>query len=160
MALACVTHTVSQAFLRKTTTLSSGHSQRAGDGRAGDPQQGAIARPRFEPIECGFFWLFIAGIAWVPFWYGSNDWLAWGINAMIFPGLAALHEISLLVRRKSHAVSISYIAAPAALFTGVILWVGLQIWSGCPLTSSIRSGLWPTMPLGIGSRVVSVSIVI
>src|ERR1700674_3693464 len=35
------------------------------------------------------FWVFIAGLAWTPFWYGSNDLVAWGINAVLFPGLGA-----------------------------------------------------------------------
>ncbi|HUY68958.1 MAG TPA: O-antigen ligase family protein, partial [Alphaproteobacteria bacterium] len=86
-------------------------------------------------------WIFVAGLAWVPFWYGSNDWLAWGVNAVIFPGLAALYELSLLVRGKRHPVAIGNLAFPAALFTGVVLWIGVQCltWPHSPLANSIWS---------------------
>ena len=67
-------------------------------------------------IDDAAFWLFMAGLAWVPFWYGSNDILAWGINAVIFPALVALYEFALLLRRKAHPVGIRAIAVPAALF--------------------------------------------
>ena len=44
--------------------------------------------------EWVFFGLLVAGLAWVPFWFGSDGLIAWGINATIFPGLAALYELS------------------------------------------------------------------
>lgn len=66
------------------------------------------------------------GLAWVPFWYGSNELISWGINAVLFPGLAALYEISLLIRRKGHAVGIRNLASAAALFTVVVIWIGCQ----------------------------------
>src|SRR2546423_15466838 len=43
-------------------------------------------------VERVIFWLFVAALAWTPFWYGSNDLVAWGINAVLFPGLAARFE--------------------------------------------------------------------
>jgi len=81
---------------------------------------------RSEPIEEGVLWLLIAAVAWVPFWYGSNDWLAWGVNAIVFPGLAAIYELSLLLRDKPHPVAIRYLAVPAALFAAVISWSAIQ----------------------------------
>ena len=52
------------------------------------------------------FVLFVGGLAWVPFWFGSNRLIAWGINAVLFAGLAALYELSLLVRLKPHPVAL------------------------------------------------------
>src|SRR6476659_635708 len=59
-------------------------------------------------------------------WFGSNVPLAWGINAIFFPGLVAIYELSLLIRGARHAVSIRQIKAPVALFTAVVLWILFQ----------------------------------
>jgi O-antigen ligase len=76
--------------------------------------------------EWVFFGLFVAGLAWVPFWLGSNRPLAWGINAALFPGLAALYELSLVLRGTSHPVAIRRIGLAAALFALVIVWILIQ----------------------------------
>jgi hypothetical protein len=62
-----------------------------------------------ERIERALFWLLVAGLAWCPFWLASNDLIAWGINAIIFPALTALYELSLLVHRERHPVGIKHI---------------------------------------------------
>jgi O-antigen ligase len=77
-------------------------------------------------VERIIFWLFVAALAWTPFWYGSNDLIAWGINAVLFPGLAALYEISILVRGENHPIGIRSLALPAALFAAVVGWIALQ----------------------------------
>src|SRR5262249_27733618 len=71
-------------------------------------------------------WMFIAGLAWCPFWFGSNDHLTWGINAALFPGLLVIYELSLLIRGERHPVAIKEIKAPAALFAAVVLWILIQ----------------------------------
>ncbi len=79
-------------------------------------------------------WGLIAGLAWAPFWYGSNDLIAWGINAVLFPGLAIAYEVSILVRGKKHPVGIKTIAISAGLFAGVLTWVWLQTATWVPST--------------------------
>src|SRR6266446_5234679 len=81
---------------------------------------------RADVTEQAILWLFVIALAWVPLYYGSNDLTAWGINAVLFPGLAAVYEVSLLIRRKSHPIGIRHLALPAALFTAVVLWIWLQ----------------------------------
>jgi hypothetical protein len=83
------------------------------------PAQSAI-------VEGVLLWTFIAGLAWCPFWFGSNGLFAWGINAVLFPGLVAIYELSLLARGERHAVAIKQIKTPAALFTAVVLWILIQ----------------------------------
>ena len=83
------------------------------------PAEGAI-------MERVLLWAFIAGLAWCPFWFGSNVLLAWGINAVLFPGLVAIYELSLLIRGERHPVAIRQIKAPAALFAAVVLWILIQ----------------------------------
>ena len=77
-------------------------------------------------VERVLLWAFIAGLAWCPFWFGSNVLLAWGINAVLFPGLVAIYELSLLIRGERHPVAIRQIKAPAALFAAVVLWILIQ----------------------------------
>jgi O-antigen ligase len=76
--------------------------------------------------EWVFFGLLVAGLAWVPFWFGSNRLIAWGINAVTFPALAALYELSLLLRGAPHPVAIRRIRLPAALFAATATWILLQ----------------------------------
>ena len=77
-------------------------------------------------VERMLLWAFVAGLAWCPFWFGSNVLLAWGINAVLFPGLAAIYEVSLLIRGEPHPVAVKQIKLPAVLFAAVVLWVLIQ----------------------------------
>ena len=77
-------------------------------------------------VDRALLWAFIAGLAWCPFWFGSNVLLAWGVNAVLFPGLAVLYELSLLIRGERHPVAVRQIRIPAALFGAVVLWILLQ----------------------------------
>jgi O-antigen ligase len=79
-----------------------------------------------------FLTLFVCGLAWVPFWLGSNRPIAWGINAVVFPGLAALYELSLLLRGQPHPVPIRRIGVSAVLFAVVIIWILVQNVSWTP----------------------------
>ena len=79
-----------------------------------------------------FLALFVGGLAWVPFWLGSNRPIAWGVNTVIFPGLAALYELSLLLRGAPHPVAIRRVALPAVLFALVIIWILVQNVSWTP----------------------------
>jgi O-antigen ligase len=77
-------------------------------------------------IERALLWALIAGLAWCPFLFGSNLVLVWGIDAVLFPGLVALYELSLLIRGERHPVAARQIKIPAALFAGVVLWIFIQ----------------------------------
>ncbi|HWD58321.1 MAG TPA: O-antigen ligase family protein [Stellaceae bacterium] len=97
-----------------------------------------MSRPG-EATERLIFWLFVAGLAWVPYWYGSNDLIAWGINSIGFPGLAASYEISLLIRGRNHPVAIGDLALPTGLFFATLLWIWFQTiaWTHLPLADPI-----------------------
>jgi O-antigen ligase len=86
----------------------------------------ALAWSRSDAVEWVLFWTFMAALAWVPFWYASNLPIAWGINAVLFSGLAAIYEVSLLVRGQSHPVGLKVLTVPAALFVAVVLWIVFQ----------------------------------
>jgi len=88
-----------------------------------EPLTATRAFIRGDAIDWAVFWVFVAGLAWVPYWYGSNLLAAWGINAVLFPGLAVIYEISLVARGASHPVAIKTIWVSAALFVAVVIWI-------------------------------------
>jgi O-antigen ligase len=98
--------------------------------RAGFLSSLRFAFSRTEPIETLIAWLFIASLAWTPFWYGSNDLFAWGVNALLFCGLAVAFELSLLVRSRPHPIGLLQIRYPAALFLAVLIWTVMQNTTG------------------------------
>jgi len=95
-----------------------------------------------EDIFCFFL---ITGLAWVPFWIGSNrgyPWginstvfshglledrlIPWGINAVLFPGMVAVYEILLVVRRLPHPTPLRCIRLSVILFAIVVAWIFIQ----------------------------------
>jgi O-antigen ligase len=77
-------------------------------------------------VDRALLWMFIAGLAWCPFWFGSNGLLAWGVNAVLFPGLVVIYELALLIRGERHPVAIKQIKVPAALFAAAAIWILIQ----------------------------------
>jgi hypothetical protein len=73
-----------------------------------------------------FFVFFVGGLAWVPFWLGSDRLIPWGINAVVFPGLAAFFELSLIIRGAPHPVSIRCIRLSVILFVIATIWALVQ----------------------------------
>src|ERR1700686_5385875 len=72
------------------------------------------------------FGAFVIGMAWTPFLYGGNDLRGWGVNGLLFPGLAVVHEINILVQGKRHAVGMRELAIPAVFFFAVVVWIVMQ----------------------------------
>jgi O-antigen ligase len=84
-------------------------------------------------IEDLAFVLFVGGLAWAPFWFGSNRPIPWGINALLFSGLAALYELSLLLRRAAHPVPLRNVWLPAVLFVLSVTWALFQSVTWAPV---------------------------
>ena len=93
---------------------------------SGPPVRARRARSHARAAD----WLFAIGLAfglaWTPFWFGGAWRLPWGVNALIFPGLAFGYEIALLSERREHPLPAREIAAPAALFLIVVVWILAQ----------------------------------
>ena len=90
---------------------------------------GSAAQSKLEQsgaTETAIFWAFVAALAWVPFLYGSNGLLAWGINALLFPSIAIIYEVSLFAAGKSHPVALKEIWVSATLFALVVAWIFVQ----------------------------------
>jgi hypothetical protein len=69
---------------------------------------------------------FVGGLAWVPFWLGSNRLPPWAINAVVFPGLVVVYELSIIIRGASHPVPVPAIPIPVGLFATAIIWIVIQ----------------------------------
>jgi O-antigen ligase len=91
--------------------------------------------------EWVFLALLVAGLAWVPFWFGSDRLTPWGVNALIFPGLAALYELSIIVRGAAHPVPVERIRGAGILFGAATLWALLQNATWVPV--SWQHPIWP-----------------
>ena len=106
---------------------------------------------RTETIEWVLFSAFIAGLAWVPYWYGSNEPIAWGINAVLFPGLAVIYEFFVMVRGEGHSVGLKEIKIPAALFLSVLFWILVQNATWTP--SFLHHPIWAMTADALGKPV-------
>ena len=104
--------------------------------KLGASQKQSVRRPRTRAIwittEGVFFVFFVGGLAWVPFWLGSDRLIPWGINAVVFPGLAAFYELSLIIRGAPHPVSIRCIRLSVILFMTAATWALVQNASWTP----------------------------
>ena len=97
------------------------------------------------------FWLYVAALAWAPFWFGSNDPLSWSINAILFPGLVVLLELNLIVSGRPHAVPLGRIWLSAVLFGLVCTWIVVQAVTITP--AQWHHPLWVVAESLIGGRV-------
>ena len=96
--------------------------------------QSSLESVRGNVVEWVLFLAFLIGLAWTPYYYGSNVLWTWGVNAILFPGLAVAYEVALLARAKHHPVAIKEIALPAALFLAVACWIMIQNATWTPST--------------------------
>ena len=85
-----------------------------------------------ERLDATLFFVLVAALAWAPFWLGGNRPLAWGVNAILFPGLVLLYEIAQLLRGRPHPVGLKTLAVPAGLFAAVVVWIFIQMWTLIP----------------------------
>jgi len=106
-------------------------------------------------IEQSAFWSLALGLAWVPFWYGSNDLISWGVNAILFPGLAAIYELLLLARGKRHPVALRSVAPSATLFGLAVVWIGCQTltWPILPFPNSIWGMAADALPVPVPASI-------
>ncbi|MDO9411053.1 MAG: O-antigen ligase family protein [Pseudolabrys sp.] len=94
--------------------------------------ENVTAAGRGNPVEGVVFWLFVAGLAWVPLAQGSSGLQAWGINAMLFPALAVAYELSLLIAGRPHPIALKAIRIPAVMFLAVVGWTFVQMAGATP----------------------------
>lgn len=107
---------------------------------------------RQDVPERVLLWGLIAGLAWAPAYLGSNGELAWGVNAMLFPGMALAYEASLVIRGRSHPVGLRLIALPAVFFFAVVAWTVIQNATWMP--KALQHPIWGMTADVLGHAVV------
>eukprot|EP01037_Dinobryon_pediforme_P016820 gene16820-17001_t len=122
-------------FLAAIQSLQASNSAERGNNEGSRSDSG-----RGESSEALFFTLFIGGLAWVPFWLGSNRIMPWGINAVWFGSLTLLFEGYLLAKGRGHPVGLRTIFIPAVCFGAVICWIVVQNATFVPQT--LQHPLW------------------
>jgi O-antigen ligase len=90
--------------------------------------------------EAIVFWSFCAGLTWAPFWLGGTGLLPWGVNAILFPGLVLVYEMSLVWRGQTEPVAVKWIAVPFAATAAVLIWTMLQTATWVP--TSLQNPIW------------------
>jgi O-antigen ligase len=109
---------------------------------------GAVAKS--ATIDHVLFWLFVAALAWCPFWFGSSTLASQAINAVLFPVLAIGYEASILLSGRRHPVGLRYLMVPALLFLAVVLWVLLQIATWTP--GIMQNPIWDVAADALGHQ--------
>jgi O-antigen ligase len=126
-----------------------------GSRKLGSPQNQLASEFRARAIrittEGVFFVFFVGGLAWLPFWLGSDRLIAWAINAIVFPGLAALYELSLVVRGVPHPVSIRSIRVSVILLVTAAIWVVIQNATWTP--NSWHHPIWQLAAETVGRQI-------
>ena len=79
-----------------------------------------------KTAEAFFFAVLVDGLAWVPFWLGSNRIAPWGINGLLFGVSVILFELYLLLKGKSHPVGMRLVFFPAYCFIAIVVWILIQ----------------------------------
>jgi O-antigen ligase len=77
-------------------------------------------------VEQVIFGAAILGVAWAPFWFGSNRGIVWLINAVYFGTLVLLLEAALLVGRRAHPVAIKRLTYAVVIFALTCVWILIQ----------------------------------
>ncbi len=134
---------------------SAGAGAKAARKESAAAKKGSATRgfDRCAFAEEGTFYGFLAALAWAPLWYGSNGLLPWGINALLFPGLAFIYETLLLLTGKRHPVGIRNLALPAGLFAAVVLWILLQ--NATFLPAALAHPIWKMAASALGHPVAA-----
>lgn len=93
-----------------------------------------------DPIDGALFLALVLGLAWVPLWLGANRPFAWGVDAILFSGLALVYEISLLVRGRRHPVGVRRLAASSMLLAAIVVWIFIQMSTSVP--AALQHPIW------------------
>jgi O-antigen ligase len=115
------------------------HSRRELSGKQSSSRPGPrrSLRASFDGLLFAFA---LAALAWLPFWFGSERPIAWGINAVLFGSLVIIYEIDVLWRGRPHPVGMHRIALPALSVAIVGAWCLLQVSTSLP--TGYQNSIW------------------
>jgi O-antigen ligase len=109
-------------------------------GLVNDAAPAALSSSKDHAIDRKIFIALIVGLAFAPFWLGSNRPIAWAVNAIYYGSLSILYEAALLWSGRTHPVALRRIWFPALAFMSVVVWSLLQIAPFMP--ESWRHPIW------------------
>lgn len=98
-----------------------------GPSRAGADEPRLLRRAaRRETFNDAILVLFALAIAWAPFLFGSNDPVAWSLNAMLFGTLLLLFEAGVAAGGGARPVALRRLWGAVALFLLIVAWIAFQ----------------------------------
>jgi O-antigen ligase len=86
------------------------------------------------------FWAANLGLAWAPFWLGSNRPIAWYANAIYFGVLVLVLEGSRLLWPRPLAVPLRKLLFPVLAFIAISLWIYFQAATWTP--TQLHNPIW------------------
>jgi O-antigen ligase len=86
------------------------------------------------------FWAANLGLAWAPFWLGSNRPIAWYANASYFGVLVLSLEGSRLFWPRPLAVPLRKVLFPVLAFTAISVWIYVQAATWTP--AQLHNPIW------------------
>lgn len=119
-----------------------------GELQSSAPRSREHSRRSFDDV---LFAAAIAALAWVPFWFGSERSVAWGINAVVFASLVIIYEISLLWRGRDHAIALRHVGISAVCLSIVAAWCLVQASTEMP--AGLENPIWQLARETLGSNI-------
>jgi len=102
-------------------------------------------------IDSFCFWAANLGLAWAPFWLGSNRPIAWYANAIYFGALVLVLEGSRLVWPRPHAVPLRKVLFPVLAFIAVSVWIYVQAATWTPV--QLHNPIWELEGQGLDIKI-------
>ena len=123
--------------MRRRPLVDTGHDYR---------NRCAYCRPRCSAprlrseIDSFCFWAANLGLAWAPFWLGSNRPIAWYANAIYFGLLVLVLEGSRLFWPRPLAVPLRKVLFPVLAFIAISVWIYFQAATWTPV--QLHNPIW------------------
>jgi O-antigen ligase len=97
------------------------------------------------------FWAANLGLAWAPFWLGSNRPVAWYANAIYFGALVLILEASRLLWPRSLAVPLRKVWFPVMAFIAISVWIYVQAATWTP--AHLHNPIWEMEGQGLDIKI-------
>ena len=97
------------------------------------------------------FWAANLGLAWAPFWLGSNRPVAWYANAIYFGVLVLVLEGSRLFWPRPHAVPLRKVLFPVLAFIAISFWIYVQAATWTPV--QLHNPIWALEGQGLDIKI-------
>jgi O-antigen ligase len=111
----------------------------------------AASRDYASGVDNFCFWAANLGLAWAPFWLGSNRPIAWYANAIYFGVLVLVLEGSRLLWPRPLAVPLRKVLFPVFAFIAVCVWIYVQAATWTP--PQLHNPIWQLEGQGLDVKI-------